>query len=169
MNLAPALTFTWTGEAMEPLPGLAAAADGIYVIGQNYRLIEEEGRSEVSHKHEFAWLRTAWKNLPHTLAHSFPTTEHLRKRALIEAGYFREQIVDVGTNAAALRVASTFRARDEFLLVLVEGPIVVIREAKSQNHRSMGKREFQESKTAIMEIVANLIGVTPQQLDRERV
>lgn len=168
MNLAPALTFTWTGEAMEPLPGLAAYADSIYVIGERYRLIEEAERSTKSHNHEFAWLNTAFKTLPETVAHNFPTKDHLRKRALIEGGFFHEEIIDAGSAAAAERVAASFRRRDDFLLVIVRGPVVVIREAKSQNHRSMGHEEFQASKTAVMEIVANMIGVTPQQLDRVR-
>lgn len=107
-------------------------------------------------------------NLPEALADLYPTQEHLRKRALIEAGFYDETIIDAGTNAAALRVASAIRAREEFSLVIVRGPAVVIRVAKSQSRRSMKKQEFQASKTAIMEVIANMIGTTAANLSQDR-
>jgi len=48
---------------------------------------------------------------------------------------------------------------------VVRGHVVVMREAKSQSRRSMDKAEFQASKTAIMEHIAGLLGVTTQELE----
>jgi len=124
-------------------------------------LVPHEDRSPASHSHEFAWLKDAWNNLPEKLADNFPTPEHLRKRALIDANYYDEMIIDAGSNAAALRVAAGFRQIDDFALVIVRGVHVIRRTAKSQSRRAMNKQEFQESKTAIMEIVSNMIGVKP--------
>jgi hypothetical protein len=135
-----------------------------FAIGALYRLVEIEERSEASHRQQFAWLREAWANLPEPLADLYPTPEHLRKRALIEAGYYNEEIVDAGTKAAAQRVAAFVRQRDVFALVFVRGVNVIVRTAKSQSYRAMSKAEFQASKTAIMEIVAAMIGVAPHQL-----
>jgi len=157
--------FTWDGEAM--VPRHSRRADQLFVVGEVYPLIVHEDRSSATHNHEFAWLREAWLNLPEALAELYPTPEHLRKRALIEAGYYDETIVDAGNNAAALRVAAVFRAREEFSLVIVRGPAVVIRTAKSQSRRAMKNKEFQESKTSIMEIIANMIGASPAALTRE--
>ena len=157
--------FIWDGEAM--VPRHSRRADQLFVVGEVYPLIVHEDRSSATHNHEFAWLREAWLNLPEALAELYPTPEHLRKRALIEAGYYDETIVDAGNNAAALRVAAVFRAREEFSLVIVRGPAVVIRTAKSQSRRAMNKKEFQESKTAIMEIIANMTGASPAALTRE--
>lgn len=157
--------FTWDGEAM--VPRHPRRADQLFVVGETYPLIIHEDRSVATHNHEFAWLREAWLNLPEALADLYPSPEHLRKRALIEAGYYNETIVDAGNNAAALRVAAVFRAREEFSLVIVRGPAVVIRTAKSQSRRAMNKREFQESKTAIMEVIAGMIGTPPATLSRE--
>lgn len=155
-------SFTWDGEAM--VPRSPRLADKAYVVGEVYTLVPHEERTSASHNHEFAWLRDAWLNLPESFADQFPTQEHLRKRALIDAGFYDETIVDAGTSAAALRVASAFRSREEFALVIVRGPAVVIRTAKSQSRRKMNKQEFQDSKTAILEIVAGMIGVTPAAL-----
>ena len=157
--------FTWDGEAMRPRR--PRAADREFVVGETYVLERWEPRSMVSHNHEFAWLAEAWKNLPEPLADQFPTPEHLRKRALIDAGYYNETIIDAGTNAAALRVASYARSKDDFAYVVVRGPLVVERVAKSQSRRAMKRQEFQESKTAILEIVSAMIGVKPEELTKE--
>lgn len=154
--------FTWNGEAM--VPRSQRLADKAYTVGENYILVTHEDRSTATHNHEFAWLKEAWLNLPENLADEFPTPEHLRKRALIDGGFYDQTVIDAGSNAAALRVASAFRAREEFSLVIVRGPAVVIRTAKSQSRRSMNKQEFQASKTAILEVVSSMIGVKPEEL-----
>lgn len=156
-DAAPPEPFEWDGEVMRPLR--PKRADAFYTVGERYIMAPVSHRSDATHKHEFAWLRDAWMSLPEGLADLYPTTEHLRKRALIDAGYYDESITDCGTNAAALRVAGAFRAIDDFSLVIVRGPLVVRRTAKSQSRRAMKKDEFQASKTAIMEVIASMIGV----------
>lgn len=149
---------------MIPLARFSRLCDRQFVVHETYRLVVEDERSEASHRHEFAWLREAWLQLPEKYAELCPSSEHLRKRALIGAGFYNETIIDAGSNAAALRVASTLKARDEFALVIVRGPLVVIRDAKSQSRRAMKRAEFQDSKQKIMEIVAGMIGVSPEEL-----
>lgn len=166
MDAFPPHHFEWNGEVMIPLHRRRAGQT--FVVGQRYSLVQYEERSTATHNHEFAWLKEAWLNLPEALADLYPTQEHLRKRALIEAGFCDETIIDAGTNAAALRVASAIRAREEFSLVIVRGPAVVIRAAKSQSRRAMNAKEFHVSKTAIMEIIANMIGTTAASLSQER-
>lgn len=154
--------FHWDGAIMRPrYPRLAADR---FEAGEDYLLADVEHRSDLSHRHEFAWLRESWKSLPEDVADLYPTAEHLRKRALIEAGYYHETVVDAGSAQAALRVASFIRGLDDFCIVIARGPIVVRREAKSQSKRAMGAKDFQASKTAIMEVVAGLLGVTVDQL-----
>lgn len=160
------IPFRWDGEAFAPLPRFAKECDRRYVIGEVYRLEEVQERSTATHNHEFAWLKEAWLNLPESMGDQFPTPEHLRKRVLIDAGFYDEMIVDAGSNAAALRVAHAFRSHDEFVHAVVRGPIVAVRTAKSQSYRAMDRATFQASKTAIMEIVAGMIGVSPDELVR---
>jgi hypothetical protein len=158
----PPTAFRWNGDVMVPThPKLAASR---FEVGADYLLAPVSVRSEISHDHEFAWLAEAWKTLPERLADQFPTAEHLRKRALIDAGYYHETIVDAGSNAAALRVAAFMKAKDEFALVIVRGPFAIERTAKSQSKRAMDKAEFQASKTAIMEVIADLVGVPVESL-----
>lgn len=167
MSDFPPLKWRWTGSEMEPVGQRAKnEADRQFVIGAVYRLVEERERSEISHKHEFAWLRTAWKNLPENIADEYPSPDHLRKAALIEAGFFTQTITDVGTNAAALRMVPIIKAKDQFCVVIVRGPILVVRDAMSQRKRAMPPDVFQRSKQAILEIVAQMIGVSPETLSR---
>jgi hypothetical protein len=159
------MAFTWNGEAMVPMR--PKAADKAFVIGRRYWLDEVSERSWISHQHQFAWVGEAWANLPHDLADLDPTPEHLRKRALIQAGFYTEVVIDAGSKAAALRMAAYARGEDEFAVVFVRGPLVIVRKAKSQRmhgHDRMDKDEFQRSKTAIMEVIAEMIGVEPQRL-----
>lgn len=165
MSEAPVLLqYQGEGEFRPARRFWAERCDKQFVIGEEYRMAPVEERSDVSHRHEFAWLREAWKQIPESVADLYPTPEHLRKRALIQAGWYNEEAIDAGTNAAALRVAATFRKREEFSLVIVRGPAVLIRTAKSQSRRAMQKDEFQRSKTAMMEVVAEMIEVDPATL-----
>ena len=157
--------FEWNGLAMIPL--YPKHADRVYVVHERYRLEHREDRSEKSHAHEFAWLREAWKNLPEKLADLYPTPDHLRRRALIEAGWYTENAVDCGSNAAALRVAALVPTLDSFAHVIVRGPIALVRRAKSQSYRAMNMQEFAASKAAIIEVVASMIGVPAETLQRE--
>lgn len=154
--------FRWDGDTM--VPRYPKLADSRFTIGQDYLLADTEDRSDISHKHEFAWLREAWRSLPESLAEQYPTVEYLRKRALIQGGFYDETIIDAGSNAAAIRVAAAVRAMDDFALVFVRGVFAIRRVAKSQSRRAMPKGEFQASKTAIMGIVADLLGVSVETL-----
>lgn len=166
MAHAPPLLWSWDAEAlaMRPRPAFVAEAMRQFVAGGIYRLGEIEQRSLASEGHQFAWLKEAWRNLPEAYAQEMPSPEHLRKWALIQAGYFNQTIIDVGSNAIAIAVADVLRGRSEFAHVVARDGLVVMREAKSQSRREMDKEEFQASKTAIMEIVAGMIGVTSDQL-----
>jgi len=169
MSEVPPIRFVWQGDSFTPAaPYWQRMADKHFVIGNSYEMVPYEDRSARSHNHEFAWLKDAHSNLPENLADEYPTPEHLRKRALIQAGYYDEQVIDAGSNAAALRVSTGIKAfpGEAFSLVIVRGGFVVIRRPRSQSRRAMNAKEFQESKTKIMEIVADMIGTTPAELSR---
>lgn len=159
------MSFTWNGEAMIPMR--AKAADQEFVIGQRYWLEQVSDRSWISHRHEFAWIKQAWDNLPESFAEMFPSPEHLRKAALIATNWHRETIIDAGSRAAAARVAAYARGEDEFARVVVRGSTVVIQKARSQRMHGldrMDKTEFQKSKDDILGWIAELLNVEPERL-----
>lgn len=167
-DTAPPLMFRWEGDAMRPkLPKLA---DRYFVVGEDYRMVEEHPRSKASHDHAFAWLGEAHKNLPEHLAEQYPTPDHLRKRALIDAGFYDETVIDAGSQAAALRVAAAIRSRpgEAFSLVITRGPAVVIRTARSMARGAMKPADFQAAKQAVLDTVSAMLGVTPETLSQAR-
>jgi len=160
----PPLAFDWTGENMSPkLPKLA---DKFFVVGEVYRLAPHEDRSAVSHRHYFASINEAHNNLPEDIAERLPTPEHLRKFALIRAGYRDERTIVCPTKGEAMRVAAFVRPIDDFAVVECEDLVVTIYTAKSQSMRAMGKKTFQESKEAVLRIISEMIGIDAATLQQ---
>ncbi len=164
MTDIPPLMFDWDGEALHPAH--PKRADQYYVVGESYRMAPYEERSVRSHSHFFASVHEAWLNLPEDLADQYPTEEHLRKKALVKAGYRDERSVVCGSHAEALRVAAFIKPIDDYAVVVVRENVVMHLTAKSQSVRAMGAKTFQESKSAGLDMIALMIGVTPEQLNR---
>lgn len=136
-------------------------ADAEYVVGEVYRLAPHEDRSQASHNHEFARINELWQSLPERFSREpwAQTPEHLRKYALIMCRYCDTQTYVCGSNAEALRWAANLRPLDEYSVIAVEGTTIFKFVAQSQKKRAMGAKRFQESKTAIIEYIEDLIGV----------
>jgi hypothetical protein len=162
MSNAPPLLCTWDGESFVPLQ--QRLADKHFTAGESYPLIVHEPRSHASHNHFFAIIAEAHLNLPDDLAERLPTPEHLRKYALIRAGYRDERSISCASKAEALRVAAFVKPMDEFAVVAVVEAVVTVYTAKSQSMRSMGSRVFAESKEAVLNVLAALIGIDPTSL-----
>jgi hypothetical protein len=117
-----------------------------------------EHRSAKSHDHFFAVVNTAWKNLPEDLAEEFPSPEHLRKWALIKAGFCTETAIVCANNEEALRLASKARGMDRYSLIEIKGRTVTIWTADSQRKDEMGRRLFQEAKEKALHVLSDLLG-----------
>lgn len=167
MSTTPPLAFVWTGEAMVPMhPSIAGKH---FALDEIYQLVEHNDRSQKSHSHYFAALHEGWQNLPEHIAERFPTDEHLRKYALIKAGYHDSQSITCASKAEAQRVAAFVRPTDEFSIVTVSEATVTRYVAQSQSMKAMGKQKFQESKSAVLEIISDMVGVRPDDLQREAI
>lgn len=158
----------WDGEAFVPRHGYVAQCARVFEVGRTYPLAVHEGRSSASHRHYFATISEGWSNLPEHLAEQFPTPEHLRKFALIKAGFADKRSVVCDSIGDAMRVAAFIRPMDTYALVTVNEFVVTVWTAQSQNTKAMGKRVFQESKDSVLGIIADMIGVKPEALSRER-
>lgn len=144
----------------------AKRADLAYVIGETYKLVEHHDRSQSSHNHYFACLAEAWQTLPEHLLEEYPTVEHLRKKMLIRCGYADERSIVCASKAEAQRVAAFIKPMDSYAIVTVREAVVRVYTAQSQKMRAMGAKTFQESKTKVLDAVADLLGVERDQLGR---
>jgi hypothetical protein len=122
-----------------------------------YRLIVSAERSAASHRHYMACVAEAWANLPEHLADEFATPDQLRRWALIRTGYC--DVVKVVSSRKSMRRIDGYSV----ITVDAEGTMT-IRTARSQSYAAMGKKEFQESKDAVLGYLAQLIETTPEAL-----
>jgi hypothetical protein len=162
------IRFQWDGEAMRPATKFwAREADKRYTVGETYTMDEIFVRSHATHAHYFAVIKAAWESLPDELRPQYPSAEHLRKLALIHSGYSTMVQHVAKSGAEAERLASIIKPYDTYQLVMIdpEKPTVVtVYHAQSQDHRSMDKQRFQESKEAVLRWIGELIGADPTEL-----
>lgn len=150
---------------MTPTRGFVALANKEFVVGEVYTLdIADPARSMASHRHFFASVYDAWLNLPEAETQRFPTADHLRKYALIRAGYRDERSIVCGSKAEAVRVGAFVKPMDDYAVVAVSEAVVRVYTAKSQSPRAMGRKVFQESKDAVLGVLADMIEVSREQL-----
>ncbi|MCK0312242.1 hypothetical protein, partial [Salmonella sp. 15E557] len=93
-------------------------------------MVEQHERSDVSHNHFFASIKNGFDNLPDDLHEDFPTTEHLRKKALIRKGYCDERSIVCASKAEALRLAGFIRPMDDYAIVTARESVVRVWTAK---------------------------------------
>ena len=117
-----------------------------------------EHRSKASHDHFFAIINEAWKNLPEDMGDDFPSPEHLRKWALIKAGFCSETRIACANNSEAMTLATKAKAMDKYSIVAIDGKAVTIWTADSQRRDAMGRQAFQEAKERALHIISNLLG-----------
>ena len=144
----------------------ARRADAQWVVGERYSVEIRQERSAASHRAYFASIAEAWQNLPEDLAERFPTPDALRKFALIRAGFRDERSIVAASKAEALRLAAFIKPMDAYAVVTVKDAVVVVYTAKSQSIKAMGKEDFEKSKAAVLDIVAQMIGTTAPTLQK---
>lgn len=154
------LALRYTGDSFAPITEKAQKAlDAEYVVGEIYRFERHEPRSMESHRHYFALIHEAWQNLPERLIDDFPSSEHLRKTALIKAGYCTKRQIVCATKQEAMRTAGFIQELDDYAIVTIEDKVVTVYRAVSQSIPAMGRKDFQTSKDRVLQIISDLIGV----------
>ena len=160
----------WADGVFRPVGDHAGRCCQPLTDGELVSLTIERGRSERSHRHQFAWVAEAWRNLPESEQDApwAASPETLRKHALICCGYAHSAAVDAGSAAAAQRIVpyltSLATTAHGYALVQARGPSVVVWTPESQSLRAMGAKRFQESKDAILAHIAALLEVDPDTL-----
>ncbi|HRP26383.1 hypothetical protein [Thauera sp.] len=131
--------------------------------GEIVMMAVENERSWRSHAHQFATIADLWQTLPDHLSEMpyAKSAETLRKHALIETGYADCETIDAGSKAAAERVGASISRMATlahgYCIVKVSGSVVRCYTPHSQSVRSMGAKVFQESKTAVLGWIEELL------------
>jgi hypothetical protein len=159
------ILFQWDGEAMQPQPRFAKICDEKFTVGEVYRMEVSETRSWQSHRHYFASIQEMWENLPEDQCERFPSPEHLRKWGLIRAGYCDQMHVVADTEENARDIAMVMRKLSTYAVITISINVITVYTAKSQSLKAMGKTEFQKSKEAVLDVLAQIIGTRPAPQD----
>jgi hypothetical protein len=160
------VVMVWTGEHMVPLPRFKRLCDQQFEVNGEYPLTISEHRSMASHNFFFAWLGEAFDNLAEEYAQEFPTVEHMRAWALVQAGYATESNFVLDTAKDARQMAIALRKTSPLAVIKVSGNVVKHFEAESQSTAAMGKERFEASKSKVIEIVAAMARTTPAELKK---
>lgn len=161
------IAYIWDGEVMRPELRFAKLCDRQFVVGERYTLVQNEERSEASHRQYFAAITEVWKTLPEKLGERFPSPEHLRKWAMIRCGYADSRSVVCASDLEAERIAAFLRPMDAYAVIVPNGPVVTVYTAQSQSKAAMNKTLFQQSKHDVLEFLADLIRINRETLSQE--
>ena len=156
---------------MVPLDRFRTLAGRQFHPGREYVLVNWRGRSEKSHAHYFACIKTGWENLPESIAGRFPSPEYLRKWCLVKEGYADETNVVVDDEEQAAKLVLIIRKMDPYAVIRMTADdagsgVVTIWRAQSQDHASMGWDAFQESKDRVLGRIAMMCGLTVKELTK---
>ena len=160
------LWFSWDGESLRPLLRFADRARKQFVVGDKYPMVIHEERSGASHRQYFAAVHEGWSQLPESIAHRWPSSEHLRKWCLVRAGFADEQSIVCSSQEQANEVAAFARPLDGYAVITVKGPVCTVYRAKSQSHRAMNKADFESSKHAVLDLISDLVGIDADTLSK---
>ena len=107
----------------------------------------------------FAMLRDVHGNLPDHLRQRWPSSETLRKHALIAVGHCDVMTVVAGSKTAAPSIAAAFRSKDSYCIVDVRGDVLTIYTAKSMARRFLLKAQFHEVASKVWDWIYKETGI----------
>lgn len=128
--------------------------------------LAEKQRSNASHNRYFASIHDMFENLPatHAQAPYAASKEAFRKHGLIAGGFCQTDVIDAGSQDAALKaaplVARLARKAHGYALVTVRGPLVTCSTPESQSFKAMGKDRFHASVAACENWATEVLGVS---------
>src|SRR5690242_17371431 len=87
-DIAPPIVCVFENGVFRPArEAMKLRAARFYRDGEQYELVEYHPRSDRSHRHYFACVEEAFRNLPEIFAQEFGSADELRKYALIHTGF----------------------------------------------------------------------------------
>lgn len=162
------IRYQWNGYAMIPQDRFRNYLTTYYKVGDYYDLVELELRDMSAHNAFFASLQECWNNLRERGdADLFPSPDHLRKWALTFTEFCHMDIHDeCRTRKEAERLSRSLVRAVPFSRCKITDNLEVwhyIPNSQAMNAMP-NNRTFAASKRAVMQVLAQRLGVTEQQL-----
>lgn len=115
----------------------------------------------------FATVHDVWDNLPDTQK-AFPSEEHLRKTALVKAGWADHSQTILDTPGDAKKFGVMVRKVDAYAIITISGNVVDVWTARSIATGRITSEEFKPVKLRALKWLDSLVGLTPEQLEEAR-
>jgi hypothetical protein len=161
------VVFVWTAEGtMVPLPRFHNLCAAQFSVDEEYALEIVQGRSRASHNHYFAALHEGWLNLAEEYKNDFRSEDHLRDWCLCKAGYCTHTRYVLNTAADARMMHDALKKENHCTIVGVTGNVCIVYHPESQARASMNKERFEESKRAVLDLVASMARTTRRELEK---
>ncbi len=151
---------------MVPHRRFAALCGRQFVVDEDYALVSADGIPGRSRAPLFIAAKEAWNNLPED-DDRFPSWEHVRHKALVEAGWAHHTQVVMDTPKDAKDHARGLRKVAEYAVIVVKGCVVDCWIPKSIASGTPGltKEKFQEVKTKALDWIATLARTSRAELE----
>lgn len=160
------IIFVRVDNHMVPLPRFQRLFDEQFAVSEEYPLIIIEERSQASHNHYFAALHEGYLNLAEEYAQEFDSEEHLRHWCLCKAGFCTKDRWVMNTAEDARKLRDALKSKDRSTIIAVSDNVATVYTPMSQSVPAMKKTEFEDSKKAVLELVASMARMTPAELKK---
>lgn len=151
-------------DAMVPHPRFHNLCGRQFDRNEDYALGPVEGVPSRSRGGFFAAIHEAWNNLP-AEDERYPSSEHLRKVALVKAGWatHAQYVLDTAKDAKSMAVG--LRKSDGYSIITVSGCSINVWTAKSIAAGAISGEEWRVVKTKALDWVATLARTTRPELE----
>lgn len=176
MRLRPA-QFVWRNVEVLLADGIAVPARALvpegrfkalcerqFVLDETYAWGPVDNVDNGSRGAFFASVRETWNSLAED-DERFPSHEHLRKRALVAAGWCLHSQTVMDTPKDARQLAIQSRKLDEYAVIQVKANVVDVYIAKSIAHGQITAEEWRVVKPRALDWVAAQINVKRTELE----
>jgi hypothetical protein len=143
-----------------------AQADRELVVGQRYIMEAVDEEQSARDRAYHASIRDAWVNLPESMAEQFSNATDFRRWLLVECGFCDVAKLAFASSKAANAALPFLQSGGAQLAVV--GSVVVVKRPWSQKLRGgMDKETRRRSYRETQDLASSLIGVRPEDLQRE--
>ncbi len=137
--------------------------------GLCHRCPLSQQRSSDDHRRFFALVNAAFTHWPEQHDFKPDNAEHLRAWLLCKAGYRKTTMIETDEPAATVvAIEAAFRAADTYAFVRPYGDGVAVYSPKSLRFDKTDQKAFNAVRDEVSSIIESVIGVTAEQLLREK-
>jgi hypothetical protein len=160
------ILFVRVDNHMVPLPRFQRLFDEQFAVNEEYPLIIIEERSLASHNNYFAQLHEGYLNLAEEYAQEFDSEDHLRHWCLCKAGFCTQTRYVMNTAEDARKLREAMKRENRSTIIAVAGNVATVYTPFSQSMPAMKKQDFEDSKRAVLDLVASMARTTPAELKK---